>query len=220
MLKLSNDFADIAVEMRSLRTDLEREGLRLGINRTLQRGRTEAARAVADEFNVKVGDARAQMRVSTISRKGGQFVLSGELEAFGVRRGRSSRNVMLFEARPAPGKETKTVRFPTAQGWRTRKVQVGGGVSVKIKKRGGRKVIEGAFIANKGRTVFIRTGGLNEGEGPRLPIKGVETVDVPQMFNTRSVNARILKRTAEILAVEVERGIVAAMQRFGKGGTR
>lgn len=212
MLKISNNFASIDKAMSLLRSDLEREGLRLGINRTLQRGSTEATRAITAEYAIKAKDARAQLRVTAISRKGGKFVLRGELEAFGVKGGHSSRNVMMFGARPAPGRKTQPVRFQTPQGWRTRNVPIGGGVSVKIKKAGARKVIEGAFIGNKGRTVFIRDNSS------RLPIKAVETIDVPQMFNTRTVNRRVLNRMAEILDVEVQRGLALALARFRSGG--
>lgn len=211
MLKISTDFGSVTRSIGRLMSDIEREGIRLGINRTLQRGRTEASRAITAEFAVKANDAKAQLRITSISRKNNGFVLSGSLEAFGRRRGHSSRNVMLFNAKAAPGTERKQVRFSTPLGWRTRTVAVGGGVSVKIKKNGPRKVIQGAFIGNKGRTVFIREGGA------RLPIKAVETIDLPQMFNTQTVNRRLLKRMEEILAVEVERGIAAATARFGRG---
>lgn len=211
MLKISTDFSSVTRSIGTLMSDIEREGTRLGINRTLQRAKTEAARAITSEFAIKSNEAKAQLKVTSISRKAGGFVLQGSLEAFGRRGGRSSRNVMLFGAKPAPGRDRKQVRFPTPQGWRTRTVAVGGGVSVKIKKTGPRKVIEGAFIGNRGRTVFIREGQA------RLPIKAVETIDLPQMFNTQTVNRRLLKRVAEILDVEVQRGIALATARFSRG---
>lgn len=211
MLKMSTDFRAVTRSISTLMSDVEREGIRLGINRTLQRGKTEASRAITAEFAIKANDAKAQLKVTSISRKQGGFVLAGSLEAFGRRRGHSSRNVMLFNAKPVLGRDRKQVRFSTPQGWRTRTVAVGGGVSVKIKKTGPRKVIEGAFIGNKGRTVFIREGQS------RLPIKAVETLDLPQMFNTQTVNRRLLKRMAEILDVEVQRGIAAATARFSRG---
>lgn len=65
--------------------------------------------------------------------------------------------------------------------------QTSRGVSVKIKKGGPRKVIRSAFIANQGRTVFERVGKS------RLPIKAVQTIDIAQMFNTRRINARVVK---------------------------
>lgn len=51
------------------------------------------------------------------------------------------------------------------------------GVSVRVKKTSGRKVIKGAFIGNNGRTVFKRV------KDKRLPIKALKTLSIPQMFN-------------------------------------
>ena len=103
------------------------------------------------------------------------------------------------------------VRFNTPQGWRTRTVAVGGGVSVKILKSGPRKVITGAFIGNKGRTVFTRVQGAG-----RLPIKAVETVDIPQMFNTRRINAKVVQRMGEIFDIEFDRATKLAISRWSK----
>lgn len=57
----------------------------------------------------------------------------------------------------------------------------------KFKRRGGKTTITGAFIANHGRTVFVRTGKT------RLPIKAVRTIGVPQMFSTKK-NITMIKR--------------------------
>jgi Prophage minor tail protein Z (GPZ) len=65
--------------------------------------------------------------------------------------------------------------------------QTAKGVSFKIKKGGGRKTIPGAFLINQGKTVMIRTGKR------RLPIKALQTIDVAQMFNTRRINAKVLR---------------------------
>ena len=55
----------------------------------------------------------------------------------------------------------------------------------KIRRDGGNKQITGAFIGNKGRTIFIRDGKS------RLPIKAVNTIDVLQMFNTKRINLAV-----------------------------
>ena len=47
-------------------------------------------------------------------------------------------------------------------------------------------MIRGAFIGNKGRTVFIRT------TDKRLPIQALQTIDVGQMFNQKRINARVV----------------------------
>ena len=61
----------------------------------------------------------------------------------------------------------------------------------KIKRVGGKKVITGAFVGNNGRTVFIRT------TDNRLPIKALQTIDVGQMFNTKRINAVVVRTLRE-----------------------
>ena len=108
------------------------------------------------------------------------FQLVAALAAFGTRRGRRSRNVALFRAR-----QTKQ------------------GVTVQIKRSAGRKLIRHAFIGNNGKTVFVREGKS------RLPIKPVETIDVPQMFNAKRINAAVLAKIRRELPVEVARAMRA-----------
>ena len=65
--------------------------------------------------------------------------------------------------------------------------QTAKGVSFKVKKTGPRKLIPGAFLINEGKTVMIRVGKQ------RLPIKALQTIDVAQMFNTKRINAKVLR---------------------------
>lgn len=65
--------------------------------------------------------------------------------------------------------------------------QTGKGVSFKIKRNGPRQLIPGAFLINGGKTVMIRVG-----KG-RLPIKALQTIDVAQMFNTKRINAKVVR---------------------------
>ena len=54
------------------------------------------------------------------------------------------------------------------------------GVTVKVKKSEGRKMIKGAFLANDSgshKRVFMRSGKA------RLPIESKHTISIPQMFN-------------------------------------
>ena len=65
--------------------------------------------------------------------------------------------------------------------------QTSKGVTFKVKKNGPRKLIPGAFLINDGKTVMIRVGKQ------RLPIKALQTIDVAQMFNTKRINAKVLR---------------------------
>ncbi|MDA8092336.1 MAG: phage tail protein [Betaproteobacteria bacterium] len=146
------------------------------INKTGDKARAEMTRQITSEFSIKARDVRAQLILRRASVKGAGFV--AELEAFGRRGGKRSMNVIHFRARQ------------TAQG-----------VTVQIKKTGGRKLLKHAFIGNQGRTVFMRAGKQ------RLPIQAVETIDVPQMFNTRRINTAVLAKIKRELPVEFERAL-------------
>lgn len=87
--------------------------------------------------------------------------------------------------------------------------QVGKGVSVKIKKGGPRKLVRSAFIGNSGRTVFKRRGK------ERLPIDPVQTIDVPMMFNTRRVNAKVVAFIRRKLPEVFQREVAFYLSRFG-----
>lgn len=176
---------DIRADLRKIDSQLSRlqEQIRdrvigAALNKTIAKGKSEMSRQIRGEFNIKASDVNAQLKVRRASSQNGNLLAT--LEAFGKRRGHRSRNVALFRAK------------------QTRK-----GVTVQIKKSGGRKLIAHAFIGNNGRTVFIREGKS------RLPIKSVETIDVPQMFNTRRINAAVLKKIQREFPVELDRALVA-----------
>lgn len=187
-INLKTTFPQVIASLNKLAGDeLGSKALISAMNKTLAQGRTAMNRAITAEFAIKASDVRDQIYIDKARFTRAGLKLVATLEAFGRRRGHRSRNVMLFGARQVFGKQTKRVRVNTPKGWRTFTVPIGGGVSVKIKRAGGRKLIKGAFIANKGRTVFMRIPGQGR------KIRAVETVDVPQMFNTRRINKRVIE---------------------------
>lgn len=67
--------------------------------------------------------------------------------------------------------------------------QVAKGLSIKIRKKGGRTLIRNAFIATMPsghRGVFVRRGEA------RLKIDEVYTIDLLQMFNARRIKKKVL----------------------------
>ncbi len=188
MIKLSvkHDITEVRRAMARLQADLRDQAAQMALNRTADKGRAEMVRGITAEFAIKASEVRPQLSV----RRARRGMLSVEIEAFGVRRGKRSRNVMLFGAR-----QTKA------------------GVSLKIKRDGPRKVIKGAFIANQGRTVFIRDPYPL---AKRLPIKGVETIDVPQMFNTKRINRRVVDRMLTEYVVEFDRAAAYLVSKFNR----
>jgi hypothetical protein len=134
---------------------------------------------------VKAGFVRERLRIGRASFKQGAFGVTASLSGTG----KISANVIAFGAK-----------------------KVSTGVSVKIKKAGGRKIITGAFIGNKGRTVFKRVGDK------RLPIKAVATINVPQMFNQKRINAAVVAAIKDRFPTIFEREAKFYVARFNAKG--
>ena len=199
-LNVRADIYQVLAKVNRIKEGVVDKAIVAALNKTAAKGKTEMVRQITNEYNIKAKDVRPQITVSKASRKTNKLEIT--IRAFGVRRGHRSRNVMLFDAKQVPGNgppKRVNVQFPDGQ-WRSIIVREGGGVSVKIKRNGGRKLIPHAFIANKGRTVFMRIPGTNK-------IKAVETVDVPQMFNTRRVYDAVLEKIKQEFPVEMERAV-------------
>ena len=160
------------------------------LNKTADKGKAEMTRAITDVFAITQSKVRPRLKVHRATRNN----LMAVIEAFPSASGKRAMNVIAFGAL----KKTK-------------------GVSVKIKRAGGRKVIAGAFIANAGRTVFWRLSQIgkpgttmatrsgSKGVKHREKITGVMTIDIPSMFNTRTINARVVNKIEREFPVELER---------------
>jgi hypothetical protein len=168
-LTISTDFPQVQKRLDALQADVGQKALTRAVNGTVAQAKTEMTRRITARFNIKRAKVIETLSIKRATYRAGRFTIEAALESR-TKRGRAI-NVINFQARQ--------VKKP------------GGGVSVLIRKGAGRKLIKGAFIANQGRTVFKRTG--NE----RLPIEAVQTVGVPQMFNTKEVNAAVIKRMKE-----------------------
>lgn len=181
-IEIRTNFPQVAAGLGQLQDDLASKVLARTLNRTVEQARTQMSREIRNEFNLSAGYVRDRLRIKRAFAKAGQFSLSAELAGGDPKR--RSANVIAFKAR-------KDAR----------------GVSVQIRK-GGRKVIKGAFIGNKGRTVFKRTGSQ------RLPIEPVQTIDVGQMFNTRRINAAVLRAIEGKFPAIFERELRFALSRL------
>ena len=76
-----------------------------------------------------------------------------------------------------------------------------------IKRGGGLKQIPGAFVGNKGRTIFRRTGKS------RLPIEPVQVIGVAQMFNSKTINQRVMAKIEAEFGVELRRAVESVIAR-------
>lgn len=167
-----------------VRPDIAKPALVRAMQRTMEQARTGMSREIRSEFAIAKRKVDERLRIVSPRVRDGQLELTAALES-PSKRGRSM-NVISFGAR-----------------------QVRRGVSIKIKRGGARKVIRSAFIANEGRTVFVREGKA------RKPIKAVQTIDVPQMFNAKRVNSKIVALINERFPAILERELRFYMTRAG-----
>ena len=174
--------------LKEVPRDLQDKVMANALNKVAGQARTRMVRHITTEFDIRRSAVSAQVDLRR-ARAGKN--LEVRIEAFGRRRKGRSMNVIRFLERSVTFAEAKRRR----KGGTLRELRF------KIKRAGGRRTIAGAFIGNKGRTVFRRRG--NE----RFPIDPVMTIDVPQMFNTRRINTRVLAFIREQFPAMVERDI-------------
>lgn len=173
-LTIKTNFPEAQRKLEALRRDIAERATVSAINKTAAQAKTQMTREITGEFNIKSSKVKESLRVIRARYVGGQANIQARLES-PSRKGRSL-NLINFEAR-------KTVK----------------GVTVKIKKSSGRKLLTGGFIANKGRTVFVRKGGVMPsrskyaGTKHAEEIKALQTIEVAQMFNTKRINSKVVK---------------------------
>jgi hypothetical protein len=174
-IDIKTNFPEVQRALKDLRADVAGKALVSAVNKTIEQARTQMVREIIGEYRVTSAYVRERMRLRRASFRAGAFGVTAELSAGGGRKGRSA-NLINFVSKAQRD----------AGGAKRRKDGTRGQLKFQVRKAGGKQVITGAFIGNKGRTVFIRTGSA------RLPIKAVQTIDVPQMFNQRRINAQVV----------------------------
>ena len=172
---IKTNFPEIHKRLRAMQSDIANKAMASALNKTVAQAKTAMSREIREEFTISASKVNEALRINRARATGGQFNLEASLES-PSKRGRSL-NLINFAPR-----------------------QTARGVTVKIKKGGPRKLLRGAFIGNDGRTVFVRTGGakrrmskgFNTGK-MREPIKALQTIDVAGMFNTKRINAKVVR---------------------------
>ena len=192
-LSVKTDFKDVQKSLDRLSTDLQKRVVPAALNKVAAKAKTEMKQQITSEYNLKSAEVNERLRVIKAGRSLNQWL--AVLDPFASRKRGRSLNMIHFL-------ENKTTLAEA------KRRKAGGTVNqlhFKIKRVGGKKLVEGAFIGNKGRTVFVRTSG------DRLPIKALSTIDVPQMFNTKRIQSKVLARIEKELQVEFDRAISAAL---------
>lgn len=196
---------EVQREMRRISDEIGRgQVLSAALNRTAEKARAELNRAIPAEFNVKASEVRNAVEIGRANR--GR--LEARLTIFGSssKRGRSMNLIHFLAAYQAAGQAIKT------RGAKVSKSQLAGlqrQLGFLIKRGGGLKRIEGAFIGNKGRTVFRRVGKA------RLPIEPVQVIGFAQMFRTGRIERRVMDKLRADLPVEVRRAVDMILAKRG-----
>lgn len=166
------------------------------INRIAAKAIAEINRAIPQEYAVKAAEVRNA--ISLRKARSGQF--EARIDIFGStrKRGRSMNLIHFLAAVQAAGKAVKTRGARVGRGDLK---SLAGQLGFLIKRSGGLKRIEGAFIGNKGRTIFRRTGQA------RLPIEPLQVIGFSQMFSSRRISTRIMAKINADLPIEVNRAI-------------
>lgn len=198
-------FDEVQRKLSRLSTALARDqAMAMALNRVADRGRAEINRAVTERYAIKGDEVRNSVAIRRAVNKPGR--LTAEISVFGSpsRRGRSVNLIRFLAAAQVQGRAVKL------RGARTRRADLaalGRELGFQIRRGGGLKRIPGAFVGNRGRTVFRRTGKA------RLPIEPVQVIGVSQMFASREISARVLARINATLGVEVERAVAKLLAR-------
>lgn len=200
-LNLRWNIDQVMRDVQGLRADVTDQAAAAALNKTADKARTAMTREITSEFMLQASVVRNVLEVSRASKRLDKLV--AVLRAFGSssKRGRSLNLIRFLE---------KSVTLAEVR--RRRKTGTLNALRFRIRKGQGPKMIPGAFVGNKGRTIFQRVGKS------RLPIKAVQTIDVPQMFNTRRINARVIELIEREFPIEFERAAKLFTDRFNARG--
>lgn len=210
-LTIKADFKDVNRRLKELQKDVAEKATAMALNKTGAKAQTEMVRAITSEFNIKASEVRNKLRLIRAKRSG--VYMQVELNPFASGKGRSMNLIRFMES-----------KVSMAEARRRKKSGTQNVLRFKIKKQGGAIAIPGAFIGNDGRTVFKRDqskymkGRVNKSGHSKhaQAIEGLQTVGVPQMFNTKRINARVIARIRKELPIEFDRAIAQAIRRFNK----
>ena len=200
-ISIQHNFADVSKRLQRLEHSIRDRALASAVNKTLDQAQTQMVRGIVREFEVKAAFVRSRLRVRR-ANKAMAAQITASLSASGRAAGKRAANIIHFvEKKVSLAEARRRAKKGTLQQ-----------LFVKVKRGAPAKPLKGAFIGNKGRTVFRRVGEK------RLPIEPVQVIDVPQMFNTRRINNLVLAEIRRRFPVIAEREIRYFTGLFNRGG--
>lgn len=198
---------EVKRSLSRLGADLRDRAAAMAINKVAAKANTELARAVTAEFNIKQSEVKNSVAIRRASAKGREVTATISVFGSPTKIGRSMNVVRFMEKSITMAEAKKRAKRGelVTIGKHGRMYPI---LGFKFKKGAGVKHIKGAFIGNKGRTVFVRTGDK------RLPIKAVQMIGVSQMFSTKTVNRRVMDRIDKELVVEMDRAVNLLLEKL------
>lgn len=189
-------FDEVRKKLAGIQRDLRPKVLQPALNKVAEKARAEINRAIPQEFNVKAAEVRNAVDLRRAS--GGN--LQAVITVFGSsrKRGRSLNLIHFLQTVVQAGQQ---IKLRGAKGKKSDLAALQKQLGFLIKKGGGIKAIQGAFVGNKGRTIFARVGAA------RLPIKPLQVIGFSQMFKSRRIEQRVVRKIAAELPVEVDRAL-------------
>lgn len=204
--------AEVQARLSTLSSGMQAKVIGPAINKVAEKARAEIARAIPETYAVKPAEVRSSIRLSK-ARSGS---LQATIEVFGSARkvGRSLNLIHFLAAAQIAGKAVKL------RGARANKKQLAAlqnQLGFLIKRGSGLKTIPGAFVGNKGRTIFHRIGGTMDsrsryaGTKHAEQIAPVQVIGFSQMFASNRIRDRILAKIKADLVIEVDRSLSRLM---------
>lgn len=208
---------DVMRNLKRIGDDLGRaQATGAALNKVAAKASAEINRSISQRYAIKADQVRNSVFVSPASAKSGK--LSAEINIFGSpsKRGRSMNMIRFLAALQAAG---RAVKARGAKASRKELKALGAQLGFQVLRGGAMKQIPGAFVGNKGRTVFMRVEGKQmKSRGGKLTkhseaIVPVQVIGVSQMFNSRAINSRVMAKIADDLPIEMQRAVEMILAR-------
>lgn len=181
------------------------KALSAAINKVASKAQVEIRRTVTERYQIRADEVRGSLNLQS-ARSGNPADITAIINIFGSlsKKGRSLNMAHFLAAVQAAG---RAVKVRGAKGTKKQLAALEKQIGFAIKRGGGIKTIPGAFVGNKGRTIFMRTGP------GRLPIKPVQVIGVSQMFSSKAIVNRIMDKITADMDVEVKRAVDMILER-------
>lgn len=200
------DFAPLIKKLETLKRELQDKVIVRSLNAVASKTKTEARKEITREFNMPSAEVGNMLRVTRATIKGRNLEVAVVAES---RRGRSL-NVIRFVEK----------KVTLAEGRRRKKSGTINRLRVKIKKTGGLKALgrpkwaaSEPFIMTANGGTFVAARRSTPGKRGGL-IGGVQTIDVPSMFNTKRLNALLIRKIQAEFPAEFDRQFAAVMRGY------